>query len=741
MLGRRATSRATTGQTVAQDQESRPDGAVTASTVTTATHEVGPPAASRVVVEAVTPAVDGGRFPVKRVVGEQVVVEADVFADGHDQVACEIRYRRDPEEQWHRAAMVALGNDRWRGTFTVTELGRYRYCVQGWVDRFATWQADSRKKHAAGTLDAADLQAGARLVREAVLRAQGEDRATLEESAASMEEAARRRPTGEVVGSALAGYEGERRRVDGPQSSLADREALGHAMARNPDRGGAATSLPELEAVVEPVIARSSAWYELFPRSASPVPGRPGTLSDVEARLEYVARLGFDVLYLPPIHPIGHTARKGPDNNPVAAPGDPGSPWAIGSGEGGHTAIQPELGTLADFDRLMATAQEHGLELALDLAFQCSPDHPWVGEHPEWFRHRPDGTIQCAENPPKRYEDIYPLDFDTPDWWRLWEALREVVLFWVSHGVRLFRVDNPHTKPFAFWEWLIGEVKARHPEVVFLSEAFTRPKVMYRLAKLGFSQSYTYFTWRTTKWELTSYLTELTQTDVAEFFRPNLWPNTPDILTEQLQSGGRPAFISRLVLAATLGASYGIFGPAYELLEHEPLVAGREDYRASEKYQVRHWDLDREGSLAELVARLNRIRRDNPALRLDRTLQFHHVDNDQLIVYTKTLHTRPGADQTQVTGDETAETGKENVVLVVVNLDPVYQQSGWVHLDLEALGLDTGQPYQLHDLLTDTRYTWQGPHNFVLLDPSVLPAHVCVVRRRVRTEHDFEYFM
>jgi starch synthase (maltosyl-transferring) len=733
MLGRRATSRAPAGETVANDQKSWPGGAATASRAP-GTVAAAPRAASRVVVEAVTPAVDGGRFPVKRVVGEQVVVEADVFADGHDQVACEICYRHETEEQWRSVAMVALGNDRWRGTFTVTELGRYRYCVKGWVDRFASWQADFQKKHAAGTVDPADLQVGARLVREAVLRAQDEDRATLLEAADSLEEAIRRRPTAEVPGSAPGSHAGEERGADGRQPSLADGEALGPAMARNPDRGDAVTSVPELEAVVEPVIARSSAWYELFPRSASPVPDRPGTLSDVEARLGYVAGLGFDVLYLPPIHPIGHTARKGPNNNPVAAPDDPGSPWAIGSAEGGHTAIQPELGTLADFDRLVARAHEHGLELALDLAFQCSPDHPWVSEHPEWFRHRPDGTIQCAENPPKRYDDIYPLDFDTPDWWGLWQALREVVLFWVGHGVRLLRVDNPHTKPFSFWEWLIREVKARHPEVVFLSEAFTRPKVMYRLAKLGFSQSYTYFTWRTTKWELTSYLTELTQTDVAEFFRPNLWPNTPDILTEQLQTGGRPTFISRLVLAATLGASYGIFGPSFELVEHEPLVAGREDYRGSEKYQVRHWDLDREDSLAELVARLNEIRRDNPALRLNRTLRFHHVDNDQLIVYTKTLGTRPAA-------GEAAVTTEDNVVLVVVNLDPVYEQSGWVDLDLEALGLDAAQPYQLHDLLTDTRYTWQGPHNFVLLAPSVLPAHVCRVRRRVRTEHDFEYYM
>ncbi|MBO0713361.1 MAG: alpha-1,4-glucan--maltose-1-phosphate maltosyltransferase [Acidimicrobiales bacterium] len=721
MLGRRASLRTATAKTVDQGQEWRSDGAMAPSAAPEPTPEVVPPATGRVVVEGVTPTVDGGRFPVKRVVGERVVVEADVYADGHDQVACELSYRRDGEDDVHTVAMAPLGNDRWRGAFTVTELGRYRYCVRGWVDHFASWHQDYRKKQAAGTLDAADRQVGARLVREAIQGADDADRRALEKGAAALEEGAA-----------------------GPQLPGAGEEALERLMARHPDRRGAVTSEPELEVVVDPVVAGFSAWYELFPRSASPVPDRPGTLADVEARLEYVAGLGFDVLYLPPIHPIGRTGRKGPDNSPVAAPGDPGSPWAIGSAEGGHTAIHPELGTLADFDRLVGRARQHGIELALDLAFQCSPDHPWVTEHPGWFRHRPDGTIQCAENPPKRYEDIYPLDFETSDWWALWLALLDVVLFWVGHGVRLFRVDNPHTKPFPFWSWLIGEVKARHPEVVFLSEAFTRPKIMYRLAKLGFGQSYTYFTWRLDKWDLTSYLTELTQTEVSQFFRPNLWPNTPDILTEQLQTGGRPTFMARLVLAATLGANYGIFGPSFELVEHEPLVPGREDYRRSEKYEIRHWDLDREDSLASLVARLNRIRRDNPALQRQQTLRFHHVDNDQLIAYTKTFTPLPGPLETGPLETGPGDAGpprEDNIVLVVVNLDPVHPQSGWVQLDLDALDLDPGQPFQVHDLLTDARYRWQGSHNFVLLEPWVVPAHVFRVSRRVRTERDFEYYM
>jgi len=433
--------------------------------------------------------------------------------------------------------------------------------------------------------------------------------------------------------------------------------------------------------------------------------------------------MGFDVLYFPPIHPIGHTHRKGKNGVPSETPTDPGSPWGIGSQEGGHKAIHPQLGTLNDFRRFLDKAKEHGLEVALDVAFHCSPDHPYVKEHREWFKIRPDGTVQYAENPPKKYQDIYPLDFETEQWQELWEELKRVVLFWIDQGVRIFRVDNPHTKPFPFWEWLIQEVKQDHPDVIFLSEAFTRPKVMYRLTKLGFTQSYTYFAWRNTKAELIQYFTEMTQTEVREYFRPNLWPNTPDILTEQLQHGGRPAFMARLVLAATLGASYGIYGPAFELCENRPREAGSEEYLDSEKYEIKHWDIDRADSLKEFIGRVNRIRRENPALHNDWSLRFHKLDNDQLFCYSKS------------TPDVS------NVILVVVNLSHYHTHSGWVELDLDTLGLDPERPFQVQDLLTNAYYLWQGSRNYVKVNPHSVPAHILLVRRRPRTEKDFDYYM
>jgi starch synthase (maltosyl-transferring) len=565
------------------------------------------------------------------------------------------------------------------------------------VDRFASWRRDFRKKVDARTNDQVDLLAGAEIVESAIRRARGGDARVLRRFAALMRE-----------GEDAAGLDDE----------------LAEAMARSADRSGAVTYARELEVVVDPERARFSTWYEVFPRSTATVPGRHGTFRDVENRLEYVSRLGFDVLYLAPIHPIGHTNRKGRNNSTTAGQRDPGSPWAIGSGEGGHKAVHPELGTLEDFDHLVQTARSrYGIEVALDVAFQCSPDHPYVKTNPEWFRYRPDGTVQYAENPPKKYEDIYPLDFESEGWSALWDELRSVVEFWMDHGVRIFRVDNPHTKPFPFWEWLIDEIKREDPDVIFLSEAFTRPKVMNRLAKLGFSQSYTYFAWRNTKHELQDYLRELTQTEVREFFRPNLWPNTPDILNEYLQHGGKPAFMARLVLAATLGASYGIYGPAFELQEHEALRPGSEEYLNSEKYEIRRWDLDRGDSLAPFVARVNRIRKQNPALQSNERLWFLPIDNEQLIAYTKFTEDRA------------------NVIVVVVNLDPRHVQSGWVGLPLEELGIDPEGSYQVHDLLTEARFLWEGEHNFVELDPAVVPAHVLRIRHRIRREHDFEYFM
>jgi starch synthase (maltosyl-transferring) len=476
-----------------------------------------------------------------------------------------------------------------------------------------------------------------------------------------------------------------------------------------------------LEVVVDPEIARCGAWYELFPRSTG-ARGRHGTFEDAARRLEYVASLGFDVVYLPPIHPIGTTARKGRNNALVAEPGDPGSPWAIGNREGGHKAVHRELGTLDDFRRFRERAEALGLRIALDVAFQTSPDHPYVREHPEWFRHRPDGTIRYAENPPKKYEDIYPFDFDGEAWRTLWEELASVFFFWIDQGVRIFRVDNPHTKSLRFWAWCIHEIKRRSPDVVFLSEAFTRPKLMYALAKLGFSQSYTYFTWRESKHDLTTYFEELTRTEVAEFFRPAFWPNTPDILPVHLQTGGRGAFCARLVLASMASATYGIYGPAFELMEHVPRP-GTEEYIDNEKYQLRSFHLDDPASLAPLIARINRIRREHPALRTNRSLRIHGVDNDQLLCFSKRTEDR------------------SDVVLVVVNLDPRGTQAGTTYLDLAELGLSPDDPFHVEDLLSGIRYEWRGPRNFVLLDPNVMPAHVLHVESIRRTEASFEHYL
>jgi starch synthase (maltosyl-transferring) len=655
----------------------------------------------RAVIESVTPCVDGGRFAAKRVVGDQVIVEADCFADGHDVLAALVLWRRDGEAQWREEPMAPIGNDRWRGRFTVDTLGRYAYTVSAWVDPFLSWRHDFARRQ-----DAEDIRiaaaAGAELVEAAAARAPGgPDREQLAQWAARLR--------GSADPEAL-------RRIGLD-------EALGTLAARHPDRRFGATFAAELPLVVDRERARFSTWYELFPRSTAPDPGRHGTFRDCEARLPYIAGMGFDVLYLPPVHPIGRERRKGKNNALAAAPEDVGSPWAIGAAEGGHKSFHPQLGTLEDFRRLVAKARDHGLEVALDIAYQCAPDHPYVKAHPQWFRRRPDGTVQYAENPPKKYQDIYPFNFESEDWRGLWQELKSVLDFWIEQGVAIFRVDNPHTKAFSFWVWAIAEVQREHPEVLFLAEAFTRPKVMHRLAKLGFTQSYTYFAWRNTKWELTEYFTELAHGPGREYFRPNVWPNTPDILTEYLQFGGRPAFMARLVLAATLAASYGIYGPAFELAEHLPREPGSEEYLDSEKYQLRRWDLERADSLAGFIARVNQARRENPALQSDGSLAFFPVDNDSLICYAK------------------ATPGLDNVILTVVNLDPYNPQSGWVELELDALGLDAHAPYQMHELLTGARFLWSGPRNYVNLDPARAPAHVFRLRRRVRTERDFDYFL
>ncbi|OGS04265.1 MAG: alpha-1,4-glucan--maltose-1-phosphate maltosyltransferase [Elusimicrobia bacterium RIFCSPLOWO2_12_FULL_59_9] len=654
---------------------------------------------SRVVIENVAPEIEEGAFPVKRVPGEAVRVEADIFADGHDELSAALLYRPRSEPKWIEVPMRPLGNDRWRAEFAVTGREDYLYTLKAWVDPLRTWLRDLKKRIEAAQDVAADLRIGATLIEAASKRAPAQDARRLRAWAA------------EISG------EGEIKN----RAQIALDADLGELAARFPSKRGCVSYGRVLEARVDREKARFSSWYELFPRSWNAGPGRHGNLRDVIDRLPYIAHMGFDVLYLPPIHPIGRTRRKGKNNSLDCKPEDPGSPWAIGSAEGGHCSIHPQLGTLEDFQTLFRKAQEQGLELALDIALQCSPDHPYLKEHPEWFRRRPDGTFQCAENPPKKYEDITPFNFECEKRMELWQEMKNIFLYWAAQGIRIFRVDNPHTKPLRFWEWLIAEVRREHPDSIFLSEAFTRPKVMYRLAKAGFNQSYNYFPWRNNKKELTDYFTELTQTPIREFFRPNLWTNTPDILTEYLQYGGRPAFMIRVVLAGTLGASYGIYGPAFELCEGRAKGPGQEEYLDSEKYELRRWDFESPHSLKDLIARLNRVRRGNPALQSDWSLRFHRVDNDQLLCYSK----RSG----------------DNVILAVVNLDPRHQQSGWIDLSPEEFGLDGQQPYQMHDLLTDARYLWRGPRNYVELSPEVCPAHIFRLRRRVRSEHDFDYFL
>lgn len=659
----------------------------------------------RVIIENVQPEIEAGRFPIKRVVGQDVAVEADAFTDSHDALVCVLRYRHSSEPDWHEVSMLPMcyegneRNDRWHASFPLSELGLYVYTITAWIDHFFSWQHEFVLRNEAQDIALA-LRGGAKLVEEAAARAIGENQLQLQHFARELLSV---KPAAGAV--------------------LARSKTLASLMRQYSDRS-LATDYPHLPSVwSEPVKAQYSTWYEFFPRSCVGDDMAHGNFAECEKRLPYIAEMGFDVVYLPPIHPIGLSKRKGLNNTLVASDTDVGSPWAIGAAEGGHKSIHPQLGTLDDFQRLVMKARELGIDIALDIAFQCSPDHPYVREHPEWFSHRADGSIQYAENPPKKYEDIVPFNFETDSWYELWQELLDVFLFWIRQGIYLFRVDNPHTKPFPFWEWLIGEIKRDHPETIFLAEAFTRPKITYRLAKLGFSQSYSYFIWRNAKRELETYFTELTRTEVREYFRPNLWPNSPDILAEYLQFGGRPAFMLRLVLAATLGANYGIYGPAYELMDASPRDAGGEEYLNSEKYQVRHWELGRADSLKDFIARVNRIRRESPALQQDHRLQFFDVNNDSLICYAKTTL-------------DNAE-----IILVVANLDPHHTQSGWVTLPLDRLGLDRDRSFQVQDLLTAARYLWNGPRNYVEINPLVAPAQIFKLRRRVRTEHDFDYFL
>ena len=670
----------------------------------------------RVVIENVLPSVDDGRFPIARTVGERVIVRADVFADGHDSLAAVLLHRPDGSRSWQETAMVPLGNDRWQASFVVEQLATYEYTVEGWIDRFTTWRTELGKKVAAGQSVTSELLEGAELVKQSAATEGG--RAYADRLRSAVEE----------IGDQLRSAE--------DRVAAAMDAALLEAMAASPDRREATRYDRVLRVRVERERARFGSWYEMFPRSAGTDPSRSATFAEAAGLLPYVSSMGFDVLYLPPIHPIGRSFRKGRNNSLQAGPDDVGSPWAIGAEAGGHTAIEPGLGTLDDFAGFVAAAKRHGLEIALDIAFQASPDHPWVREHPEWFRHRPDGSIKYAENPPKKYQDIYPLDFDSKDTAGLWQELKRVFLFWAGHGVTIFRVDNPHTKSFRFWEWCIADVKREYPEAIFLSEAFTRPKVMRYLAKAGFTQSYTYFTWRNSALELREYLTELTTTEVREYMRPNFFANTPDILHEYLQHGGRPAFEVRLVLAATLAASYGIYS-GYELCENVAVRPGSEEYLDSEKYQIRIRDWNAPGNITELIGRVNRIRREYPALQFNDGLQFHNTDNPALLWFSKSPPAGPLPAESALRSEERVSARPTDVtkraqdraglVFVVANTDPHNLQHGWIEMPIAELGLAPDSTYVVEDLLDGARYTWRGAWNYVRLDPADRMAHIMVI--------------
>jgi len=642
------------------------------------------------VIENLEPLVDSGRYPVKRVIGEDLVVEADIFKDGHDVVAALLKWRILGEKRWHETPMAFVDNDRWRGACTLYENAIYEYTVEAWTDTFRTWQHEF----------AAKFEAGISPLKSEALEG------------AAIVEAASRRARNRADAARLMELSLEIRKSEGAEiNAVAHSGELEVLMDSYPNRSNATQYAPDPRIMVERPAARTAAWYEFFPRSAQGRGDRGSTFLDCLPRIDDAKAMGFDVIYFPPIHPIGHTNRKGRNNSITCQPGDPGVPWAIGSEAGGHKAIEPSLGTLKDFDWLVGEVRKRGMEIALDFAINCSPDNPYVKEHPDWFYKRPDGSIKYAENPPKKYEDIYPLNFRCEDWRALWAEMKSIIVFWVAQGVRIFRVDNPHTKPVAFWEYLIGGVRDKYPDVLFLSESFTRPKMMKALAKAGFTQSYTYFTWRNSKRELTEYFTELMQPEMLAYFRANLWPNTPDILPFYLQDGGRPAFMIRVTLAATLSSLCGIYS-GYELCESEALP-GREEYLDSEKYQFKERDWNAPGNIKDWITRLNQIRKENRALQFYDNLRFYHADNDAILFYGKMTPAR------------------DNIILVVVNLDPHQKQHSYVDVPIDQFGPMEGDVYQVHDLLSDARYTWRGRRNYVELDPEIQPAHIFRVHRLV----------
>ena len=667
--------------------------AITVPTARTKTALAAAMRAPRIAIEAISPTVDGGRFAVKRVVGDVVDIEADIFMDGHEKLAAVLLWRPADEAQWNEVRMHPLGNDRWRARLPLTRLGRYLFAIEAWRDVFATYRDELEKKAGAGLNVALELEEGRLLVEAAAAHANEcelEEAKTLATLSKSLKVPGRDKTKAS-----------ER---DGERIAALLSEPVAEAMRRADARPFAVRS-ETMRIEAERRAARFSSWYELFPRSQSGDPKRHGTFIDVIGRLPAIQAMGFDTLYFPPIHPIGQKHRKGRNNSLTAGPDDPGSPYAIGSEEGGHDAIHPQLGTIEDFRRLRDEAARHGLELALDFAIQCSPDHPWLREHPEWFDWRPDGSIRYAENPPKKYQDIVNVDFYAegaiPS---LWCALRDVIVFWVKEGVRVFRVDNPHTKTLPFWEWMIADVRSRYPDTIFLSEAFTRPKMMYRLAKIGFSQSYTYFTWRHTKEEFTDYLTELTQTPVREYFRPHFFVNTPDINPPFLQKSGRPGFLIRAALATTLSGLWGMYS-GFELCEGTP-VPGKEEYLDSEKYEIRAWDWNRPGNIIGEISQLNRLRRENPALQSHLGIRFLPCSSDQILYFLKT--TAPVSDE-QALGD--------NVVLVAIVLDPAHAHEADIELPLWLLGLPDEAGLEAVDLLSGARVAWHGRVQHIRLDP------------------------
>ncbi|MCM8627130.1 alpha-1,4-glucan--maltose-1-phosphate maltosyltransferase [Accumulibacter sp.] len=644
----------------------------------------------RVIIEAVEPQVDGGRYPIKRVVGEGVAVSADIYKEGHDKLAAVLKLRPVGEKVWQESPMTLGDNDRWYGDFAVTSVGRWEYTIEAYAERYLSWVDEIGKKNVPGANLSSELIEGLAILRKSATLASGDERSRMDALIAAIATAL---DAGEQQGA-----------VD-----LGTGVVMRGLMASHPDRSEGYQLSPPLQIMVNRPITRFAAWYEFFPRSQGTMPYRHGTLQDSIRRLPAIRAMGFDVIYLPPIHPIGHSFRKGKNNSLVAVPGDVGSPWAIGNEHGGHMALEPQLGSWEDWDQFVATCRELGIEIALDYVMNCSPDHPYVTEHPDWFFHRPDGTIKYAENPPKKYQDVYPLNFGTSDRAGLWREMLKIFLFWVDKGVTTFRVDNPHTKPVPFWEWVIGEVHRVNPEVIFLAEAFTKPKMMRLLAKVGFAQSYTYFTWRNHKHELTEYVSELTSGPMKEYFTGNFFANTPDILPPILQFGGRPAFIMRAVLAATLSGVYGIYS-GYELCENEA-IPGKEEYLDSEKYEVRVRDWNAPGNIVDIITRINRIRSECPALQTYNNVLFLAIDNPNMLAYAKMTEDR------------------SDIVVCVVNLDPFHKQIATLHVPLASFGIDADEQYQAHDLLSGERYRWKGPTAYIELAPDTKMAHIIKIRR------------